>query len=91
MSKINIDVMTHGGMKFYDSLRYEYNPLFKLDMEKISTWVLKHRPLLKYEKDIVLFFDYNDAGGKVISVKILMKKDKHECDNRRKRAGSLYR
>ena len=37
MSKIDVDVMTNGGVKFFATLKYEYNPLFKLDMAEIFT------------------------------------------------------
>ena len=33
MKKLYIDVMILGGAKFYCSLIYQYNPLFKLDLE----------------------------------------------------------
>ena len=31
MKKINVDVMIHKGQKFYCTLVYLYNPLFKFD------------------------------------------------------------
>lgn len=52
MNTILIDIMTCGGAKFYGTLRYEYNPLFKLDIAEIFTWVLERRPILKYEREI---------------------------------------
>lgn len=80
MSKIDVDVMTNGGVKFFATLKYEYNPLFKLDMAEIFTWVLERRPILKYERDIWLFFDH-PITGKTISVQLLLKKIKHECED----------
>lgn len=80
MSKIDIDVMTQRGKKFYTTLKYEYNPLFKLDMAKIASYVLQRRPLLKYERDVMLFFEYSDAG-QMTSVQLLLKKNEHVCDD----------
>jgi len=49
MKKLYIDVMVQGGAKFYCSLIYMYNPLFKIDLDDVAT--------LKYQKDVVLVFD----------------------------------
>jgi len=54
MEKIKIDVMTNKGTRFYRTLRYEYNPLFKIKYEELLKWVQKKCPLLKYEKGIQL-------------------------------------
>ena len=55
--KLYIDVMVQGGAKFYCSLIYTYNPLFKIDMEDIAKFVNEKRPTLKYQKDVVLMID----------------------------------
>lgn len=57
MRKLFIDVMVQGGVKFYCSLIYDYNPLFKLDIKDIEEYVYKKRPTLKYRKDVVLIID----------------------------------
>jgi len=59
MDKLNIDVMTMGGAKFYCSMEYPYNPLFKVELEDILRYVYEKRPLLKYEKDVKIFIDKN--------------------------------
>ncbi len=58
MKKLSIDVMTMGGAKFYRSLQYPFNPLFRLDMKQVNSWIMDRLPLLKYEKNIVLFVDF---------------------------------
>ena len=57
MKKLYIDVMILGGAKFYCSLIYTYNPLFKLDLDDVSRFVLEKRPSVKYQKDVVLMID----------------------------------
>ncbi len=49
--------MIQGGAKFYCSLIYTYNPLFKIDIDDVARYVNEKRPTLKYEKDIVLIID----------------------------------
>ncbi len=49
-------------------------------MAEIFTWVLERRPILKYERDIWLFFDH-PITGKTMSVQFLLKKIKHECED----------
>lgn len=58
MKRLSIDIMTMGGVKFYRSLQYLFNPNFQLDMKKVYAWISDRCPLLKYEKNIVLFLDF---------------------------------
>lgn len=57
MKKLYIDVMVQGGRKFYCSLIYTYNPLFKLDLDDVARFVNEKRPTLKYQKGVVLMID----------------------------------
>ena len=57
MKKLKIDVMCDGGDTFVKTLEYEYNPLFKLDLKDVESFVLKKLPTLKYYKDVVLVMD----------------------------------
>lgn len=57
MKKLYIDVMVQGGRKFYCSLIYTYNPLFKLDLDDVARFVNEKRPTLKNQKDVVLMID----------------------------------
>lgn len=57
MKKLYIDVMILGGAKFYCSLIYTYNPLFKINLDDVERFVNEKRPTLKYEKDVVLVLD----------------------------------
>ena len=57
MKTLSIDVMTEGGVKFYRSLRVPFNPLFKADTGAIERYIYSRCPLLKYERDVVLFID----------------------------------
>lgn len=50
MKTMVIDVMIRGGAKFYCTLRYRYNPLFKVSLQDIEAFVFRKRPTLKYEK-----------------------------------------
>ena len=58
MKRLSIDIMTMGGVKFYRSLQYLFNPLLLLDLKKVYAWIMERCPLLKYEKNIVLFIDF---------------------------------
>ena len=64
MKKLYIDVMVLGGAKFYCSLIYTYNPLFKLDLDDVGRFVLQMRPCVKYQKDVVLMIDENRSVWK---------------------------
>lgn len=57
MKKLKIDVMKDCGDTFVKTLEYEYNPLFKLDLKDMESFVLKKLPTLKYYKDVVLVID----------------------------------
>lgn len=59
MKRLYIDVMILGGAKFYCSLVYTYNPLFKLDLDDVERFVLDKRPTLKYRNDVILMIDEN--------------------------------
>ena len=45
------------GVKFYCSLTYTYNPLFKLDLDDVARFVNEKRPTVKYQKGVVLIID----------------------------------
>ena len=49
--------MILGGAKFYCTLVYTFNPLFKLDLNDVARFVNEKRPTLKYRKDVVLMLD----------------------------------
>ena len=55
--KVNVDVMTHGGERFYRTVRYEHNPLFRMDMKEVEDYVYRKCPTLKGEKGVVLVID----------------------------------
>lgn len=56
MKKLKIDVMIMGGgARFYKTLVYQYNPLFKIDPVQVLAWVVEQLPSLKNRKDIELF------------------------------------
>ena len=57
MKKVNVDVMVQGGVKFYCTLAYPFNPLFKLDFEDVAKFVYEKRPTLKYRQDVVILID----------------------------------
>lgn len=54
MKVMMIDVMINGGGKFYKTLRYMYNPLFKFDYEAMLDWVLDQLPSLRSRNDYQL-------------------------------------
>ena len=55
--KVNIDVMTNNGDRFYRTVRYDYNPLFRMDMKEVEDYVYRKCPTLKGEKGVVLVID----------------------------------
>lgn len=57
MKKIKIDVMLNGGGKFYKTLLYQYNPLFKFDFEEMYKWVFEQLPSLKQRKNVELVLE----------------------------------
>lgn len=54
MKQIKIDVMVNGGGKFYKTLRYRYNPLFKFDYDEMYDWVTRQLPSIKSRNDVQL-------------------------------------
>lgn len=54
---LHIDVMVQGGKKFYCTIPYPYNPIFKFDFEDLAKFVYEKRPTLKYRNDVVLVCD----------------------------------
>ena len=57
MKTLHIDVMILGVAKFYCTLAYQYNPLFKLSLADIGRFVYEKRPTLKYRKDVMIIID----------------------------------
>ena len=57
MKKLYIDVFVQGGAKFYCSLIYNYNPLFKLDVDDVARYVFDKRPTLRHRKDVLIIMD----------------------------------
>lgn len=43
-----------GGGRFYKTLRYMYNPLFKFDYDAMVDWVLDQLPSLRSRNDYQL-------------------------------------
>ena len=54
METLKIDVMKDGGGRFYKTLRYPYNPLFKIDPVQVVAWVAEQLPSIRNRKDIKL-------------------------------------
>ena len=50
MEHIKLDVMVEGGARFYCTLTYEHNPLFRLRAKELEAFVLRKRPTLKYRE-----------------------------------------
>lgn len=59
MKTLSIDVMVQGGAKFYCTLKYQYNPLFKLSPADIVRFVYEKRPTLKYRNDVRIIVNNN--------------------------------
>lgn len=59
MKTLSIDVMVQGGAKFYCTLKYQYNPLFKLSPDDIGRFVYEKRPTLKYRNDVRIIVNNN--------------------------------
>lgn len=53
-----VDVMLSGGAKFYKTLVYRYNPVFKLNINDVIEWAYKQLPSLTNRKDVQFVF-YN--------------------------------
>jgi len=54
METLKIDVMKDGGGRFYKTLHYPYNPLFKIDPVQVVAWVAEQLPSIRNRKDIKL-------------------------------------
>ena len=60
MEILKIDVMKDGGGRFYKTLRYPYNPLFKVDLVQMTAWVNEQLPSIRNRKDIkIIFYGYD--------------------------------
>ena len=57
--KILVDVMLSGGAKFYKTLVYRYNPVFKLNINDVIEWAYKQLPSLTNRKDVQFVFYTN--------------------------------
>lgn len=56
MEILKIDVMKDGGGRFYKTLHYPFNPLFKVDPVQVVVWVAEQLPSIRNRKDIKLIF-----------------------------------
>lgn len=54
METLKIDVMKDGGGRFYKTLRYPHNPLFKVNLVQMTAWVFEQLPSIRNRKDIKL-------------------------------------
>lgn len=54
MKRLKIDVMIMGGARFYKTLFYTYNPLFKIKIEDIAAFAMDKLPSLKNRNDVEL-------------------------------------
>lgn len=57
MHKIHVDIMTHGGDRFYASFTFIHDPIFGKIKDEVSDAFRARFPTLKDRKDIVLFMD----------------------------------
>lgn len=48
--------MIMGGARFYKTLVYQYNPLFKIDPVQVVEWVYDKLPSLERREDVKLIF-----------------------------------
>ena len=56
METIKIDVMLQNGKKFYITLKYQYNPLFHINLDAVIDWVYEKLPSLEKREDVKLIF-----------------------------------
>ena len=63
--------MTQKGQRFYYTLAYPYNPLFKVSMSDIANFVYEKRPTLRYRNDVELVID-NKNDNKIDPVQALI-------------------
>lgn len=61
MEILKIDVMKDGGGRFYKTLHYPYNPLFKVNLVQMTAWVAEQLPSIRNRKDIKLIL-YQDGN-----------------------------
>ena len=52
MKKLKIDVMLKKGIRFYKTLVYTYNPLFKPTVSEIAKFVFTELPSLRNRNDV---------------------------------------
>lgn len=52
--RLKIDVMVMGGGRFYKTLVYTYNPLFKIRLDEVFRFVFDRLPSLKDRTDVEL-------------------------------------
>lgn len=52
MKRLKIDVMIMGGARFYKTLVYTYNPLFKIKIEDIVAYAMDRLPSLRNRDDV---------------------------------------
>lgn len=50
LEKLPLDIMVEGGAKFYCTLVFLYNPLFRLTAKDLEDFVLQKCPSLKHRK-----------------------------------------
>lgn len=55
MKRVYIDVMVLGGVKFYCTLPYMYDPRKAIDEEDVRKFVISKRPTLRYQKFTIAF------------------------------------
>ena len=61
---LKIDVMKDGGGRFYKTLHYPFNPLFKIDPVQVVAWVAEQLPSIRGKKDIkLIFYGYGKEKG----------------------------
>lgn len=54
MKSLKIDVMMGGGARFYKTLVFHYNPLYKLTVEDIEAFAMEKLPSLRDRDDVEL-------------------------------------
>ena len=52
--RLKIDVMVMGGGRFYKTLVYTYNPLFKIRSDEVFRFVFDRLPSLRNRTDVEL-------------------------------------
>ena len=54
---LSFDVMKNDGEDFVCTMKMPHNPLFKLKLQEVLDYIQSKRPTLKYEKDVMIFFN----------------------------------